>query len=138
MSTWPGGITAITLFVEDVEEAKRFYTNVFDLSVVFEDESSAVFQFGTTLINLLVSSQGSDLIGPAPVGGPDSPARAQFTLTVDDVDARAAELVTRGATLINGPMDRWWGIRTACFADPGGHLWELAAPLRQDSADSPA
>lgn len=133
MTTWPGGITAITLFVEDVAEAKRFYGNVFELPVVFEDENSAVFQFGTTLINLLVSTQGDELIGPAPVGGPDAHARAQFTLTVDDVDARAAELVARGVTLVNGPMDRWWGIRTACFADPAGHLWEIAAPLRQEA-----
>jgi uncharacterized glyoxalase superfamily protein PhnB len=42
------------------------------------------------------------------------------------VDATCAELIKRGAKLINGPMDRPWGIRTACFADPGGHIWEIA------------
>jgi catechol 2,3-dioxygenase-like lactoylglutathione lyase family enzyme len=129
MSTWPGAITAITLFIEDLDESKRFYTNVFELAPVFEDENSVVFQFGAALINLLVSSQGPELIGPAVVGGPDAPARAQFTLDVDDVDVRAAELVAKGVTLVNGPIDRWWGIRTACFADPAGHLWEIAAPL---------
>ena len=25
-----------------------------------------------------------------------------------------------------GPMDRPWGIRTASFRDPGGHIWEIA------------
>jgi predicted enzyme related to lactoylglutathione lyase len=34
----PGGIGAITLFVEDVGAAKRFYTEVFDLPVQFEDD----------------------------------------------------------------------------------------------------
>jgi uncharacterized glyoxalase superfamily protein PhnB len=24
-------------------------------------------------------------------------------------------------------MDRPWGIRTAAFRDPGGHIWEIAA-----------
>jgi uncharacterized glyoxalase superfamily protein PhnB len=28
--------------------------------------------------------------------------------------------------LLNGPMDRPWGIRTAAFADPAGHVWEIA------------
>jgi catechol 2,3-dioxygenase-like lactoylglutathione lyase family enzyme len=129
MSDWPGGITAITLFVEDLAEAKRFYGTVFELPMVFEDPNSAVFRFGSTLINLLISSEGTDLVGPAVVGGPDEGVRAQFTLEVEDVDARCAELISRGVSLINGPMDRSWGIRTACFADPGGHVWEIAAPL---------
>ena len=37
-----------------------------------------------------------------------------------------AELARRGVELINGPMDRPWGVRTACFADPAGHIWEIA------------
>ena len=44
---WPGGIAAITLFVDDLDEAKGFYRQVFELPVVFEDENSAVFKFGT-------------------------------------------------------------------------------------------
>ncbi len=31
MGTWPGGVNAITLFVEDLEAAKRFYRDVFDV-----------------------------------------------------------------------------------------------------------
>ena len=50
----------------------------------------------------------------------------QFTLEVEDVDAMCAELATRGVTLLNGPIDRPWGIRTASFMDPGGHIWEIA------------
>ena len=38
----------------------------------------------------------------------------------------AAELAGRGVKFLNGPMDRPWGIRTACFADPAGHIWEIA------------
>jgi lactoylglutathione lyase len=43
------------------------------------------------------------------------------------VDAMAAELTSRGVELLNGPMDRPWGIRTASFRDPGGHIWEIAS-----------
>ncbi len=37
-----------------------------------------------------------------------------------------AELDRRGVALLNGPVDRPWGVRTAAFADPSGHVWEIA------------
>jgi uncharacterized glyoxalase superfamily protein PhnB len=50
----------------------------------------------------------------------------QLTLEVDDVDAVCAQLAERGVTLLNGPLDRPWGVRTATFRDPAGHVWEIA------------
>ncbi|HVC81268.1 MAG TPA: VOC family protein [Chloroflexota bacterium] len=125
-SPWPKGISAITLFVEDVEVAKRFYQEVFGLPIVFEDENSAVFNFGHTLINLLKVTEAPELIEPAVVASREGGSRLVLTITVDDVDAMCAELATRGVELLNGPMDRPWGIRTASFRDPGGHIWEIA------------
>lgn len=122
-------ITAVTLFTEDLGRSKEFYTEVFGLPVHYEDPNSAVFLFGGTMINLLAIPAAHELIAPAPVGGPGAGARIQFTLGVDDVDTVCAELASRGVSLINGPMDRPWGIRTACFADPSGHVWEIAADL---------
>lgn len=52
--------------------------------------------------------------------------RSVFTIHVDDVDAMCAELTARGVELLNGPMNRPWGVRTASFVDPGGHIWEIA------------
>jgi lactoylglutathione lyase len=126
MSSWPGAIGAITLFVEDLDAAKQFYGEAFGLPVTYEDENSAVFKFENTLINLLKSTAAVELIDPAPVASYDSGARAQFTLGVDDVDAMCAKLTDRGVELLNGPIDRPWGIRTASFRDPGGHIWEIA------------
>jgi catechol 2,3-dioxygenase-like lactoylglutathione lyase family enzyme len=123
---WPGGIAAITLFVDDLVEAKRFYREVFDLPVAFEDDNSAVFTFGDTLVNLLKTSEAPGLVEPATVAAQDAGVRFQFTLGVDDVDAMCEELEGRGVDLLNGPMDRPWGIRTASFRDPGGHIWEIA------------
>ena len=125
-AAWPGGIAAITLFVEDLPEAKRFYSDVFRLPGHYEDDNSAVFEFGDTLVNLLQASEAPELVTPATVATPDAGVRFQFTLGVDDVDAVVAELKTRGVELLNGPMDRPWGIRTASFRDPGGHIWEIA------------
>jgi catechol 2,3-dioxygenase-like lactoylglutathione lyase family enzyme len=125
-AAWPGGIAAITLFVEDLAAAKRFYSDVFQLPVFFEDDNSTVFKFGDTLVNLLKVSEAPALVVPATVATPDAGVRFQFTLGVDDVDAMVDELKSRGVELLNGPMDRPWGIRTASFRDPGGHIWEVA------------
>jgi len=37
--------------------------------------------------------------------------------------------VAHGVTLLNGPVDRPWGRRTAAFADPSGNVWEVAQIL---------
>ena len=129
MAVWPGSISAITLFVDDLAATRSFYLEVFGLPVLFEDEDSAVFRFDNTMINLLKSSAAVSLIDPATVASPDSGSRLQLTLDVENVDATCAELTARGVELLNGPMDREWGIRTASFRDPGGHIWEIAQPL---------
>ncbi len=63
MSSWPRGIGAITLFVEDLEAAKRFYREVFGLPVMFADDNSAVFDFGNTIVHL---SNRRREVGPLP------------------------------------------------------------------------
>jgi catechol 2,3-dioxygenase-like lactoylglutathione lyase family enzyme len=124
--SWTAPITAITLFVGDVAAARTFYTEVFELPVHYEDEVSCVFDFGNTLVNLLLATEADELIEPAVVGADGSGARMQLTITVDDVDAVCRRLADHGVTLLNGPIDRPWGVRTACFADPAGHMWEIA------------
>jgi len=123
---WPGAIAAITLFVEDLEAAKRFYREVFGLPVAFEDDNSTVFMFGETMVNLLKASEAPGLVEPATVATHEAGVRFQFTLGVGDVDAMCEDLKERGVDLLNGPIDRPWGIRTASFRDPGGHIWEIA------------
>jgi catechol 2,3-dioxygenase-like lactoylglutathione lyase family enzyme len=125
---WPRGVQAITVFVEDLAECKRFYGEVFGMPVVNEDEESALYAFGEMFVNLLVVTAAPELIEPAPVGGADVGRRFQLTIPVDDIDALYAELAGRGVKFLNGPMDRPWGIRSAAFADPAGHVWELAQP----------
>jgi catechol 2,3-dioxygenase-like lactoylglutathione lyase family enzyme len=123
---WPKSVGPITLVVEDVAVAKEFYVRAFGLQVVYEDSESAVFKFGATLVNLLKATAAPELILPAIVAGPGAGARVVFTIPVDDVDAACADLAGRGVELLNGPMDRPWGIRAASFRDPDGHIWEIA------------
>ena len=122
-------VGAITLFVEDLQRAKSFYRDIFDLPVVWEDENSAVFKLDNTVINLLDVSAAPELIEPGAVAGPEAGSRFMLSIWVDDADAVCAELEKRGVTLLNGPIDREWGKRTASFTDPGGHIWEIAQDI---------
>jgi lactoylglutathione lyase len=124
--SWATAIFAVTLIVEDLPAAKEFYLRVFGLPVDYEDANSAVFKFGDILINLLKTSAASALVEPARIADPEAGSRCVFTIHVDDVDAMCTELTARGVELLNGPLDRSWGIRTASFIDPGGHIWEIA------------
>jgi lactoylglutathione lyase len=126
MSKWPAGVAAVTLFVEDLEEARDFYARVFDLELLFEDANSAAFRFGNTIVNLLKVEAAPELVDPAPVGTADAASRSVFTVEVDDVDAKCDQLKALGVELLNGPMDRPWGPRTASFRAPGGQIWEIA------------
>ena len=126
MGSWPGGIWAITLFVEDVAAARQFYRDVFGVPLLFEDDNSAVFKFDNTIVNLLATTAAPELVEPAAVAPREAGARLVLTIKVADVDGTCAELARRGVELLNGPLDRPWGIRTASFRDPGGHIWEIA------------
>ena len=125
MTTWAGPISAITLFAEDVAAAKAFYERVFGLPVVFQDDIGGL-QVRDHARQSAAGQRGSGADRACQGGVTDAGSRLQFTITVDDVDATCADLVARGVTLLNGPIDRPWGVRTACFSDPAGQHWEIA------------
>lgn len=129
MTTLPRSIGAITLFVTDVSRAKAWYEIVFRLPVMYEDDQSAAFRFDNVIINLLHIGEASNLVTPAPVADAGAGSGFQLTIWVDDVDAALADLTASGVTVLNGPIDRVWGQRTAAFADPDGHVWEIAQTI---------
>jgi catechol 2,3-dioxygenase-like lactoylglutathione lyase family enzyme len=129
MSPALASLGAITLFVEDPLRSKEFYAKVFDLSPIFEDGDAATFRFENTIVNLLRDSAAGELIEPAAVGRRDGGSRFQLTVWVGDADVACTDLAARGVELLNGPVDREWGVRTAAFADPDGHVWEVAQQL---------
>ena len=122
-------VGAITMFVEDRARSKAFYERVFGVSILNEDDVSIAFKFDNLIVNLLEASGAPELIEPAPVASAESGSRFQLTIWVDDTDTVCAELGSRGVELLNGPIDRDWGVRTAAFADPDGHVWEVAGKI---------
>ncbi len=122
-------VDVITLFVEDLDRAKVFYRDVFGLPVAYEDGNSAFFRFHNMGVNLLATGAAPELVEPAAVASREAGSRLVLTVGVDDVDAVCAELAAAGVALLNGPVNRPWGVRTASFTDPGGHIWEIAQDL---------
>ena len=122
-------VDAITMFIGDVQRSKSFYEQVFGGEAIYEDDDAVAFRFENLIVNLLKTDAARELIEPAAVGGADADSRFQLTIGVDDVDAACSELAAKGIELLNGPMDRDWGVRTASFRDPDGHIWEIAANL---------
>jgi lactoylglutathione lyase len=134
MSTSLKSVGAITLFVENPRRSQSFYEEVFELPVIWEDEDSAAFRFENTIVNLLRVPAARDLIDPGAVASREAGSRFQLTIWVDDADAVSAELAAHGVELLNGPLDREWGVRTASFTDPDGHIWEVAQKLPEADA----
>lgn len=127
MADWEKQIFAINLIVGDLERSKTFYREVFGLLPLHEAEDQALFRFTDMYVMLR-----HDPAHQAPAGDVHSLAQkgvGQFAIVVDDVDAVGAELAGHGVTLISGPADRDWGMRTITFADPGGYTWGIAQDL---------
>jgi len=130
MSVSLKSVGAITMFVEDPQRSKAFFQNVFDVSVIYEDSTSAAFGFENMVVNLVTMPSAQEMIDPGVVATRDSGSRFQLTIEVEDTDAACAQLAERGVVLLNGPMNRPWGMRTATFTDPDGHIWELAQEIK--------
>jgi lactoylglutathione lyase len=121
-------VGAITLFVEDPQRSKEFYARVFEVEEAFEDESSVAFEFDNLFLNLLQRGAAvNELLGPVPAT--EAGASFELTVWVEDADAVCADLVERGVSIVSGPLDRPWGMRTAAFLDPDGYVWEVAARI---------
>ncbi len=129
MSESLNNVGAITMFIEDTQRSKAFYEQVFGANAVYEDENAVAFNFENMVVNLLRVPAAHELIAPAPVGDSGAARRFQLTIWVQDTDGVCEQLAARGVELLNGPMDREWGLRTAAFTDPDGHIWEVAAKI---------
>ncbi len=126
----PATIEVVSMFVEDISEARAFYIQVFEAGIVFEDDVSCLLKFEGALVNLLQVSEAPELVEPMTATTAKVGAAVMLTVRVPDVDAVCAALREKGISLLNGPIDRPWGRRTAAFADPSGHVWEVAHELR--------
>ena len=128
-SLWSNGLFAVTIYADDLAVSRKFYGEILQMEEIFSNHDSVVYQMGSACLNVLMKENAPELVEPLPIAPSSAGSRSLLTVTVDDVDAAYAALMARGVVFLNGPLDRPWGMRTAAFADPSGHCWELAQKI---------
>ena len=127
-------ITLITLGVDDLQRAVRFYRDGLGLKTEgivgteFEHGAVAFFdlQAGLKLALWPRSSIAHDT--GIPLGRPNA---TDFTIGHNvsskvEVDAVMEQAKKAGAVVVKPAHDTFWGGYAVYFQDPDGHLWEVA------------
>jgi uncharacterized protein len=131
-------VDVITLAVEDLERALRFYRDGLGfesrgvIGTQWTDEESgahgavAVFKFDSGLLLSLYprSDLAKDAAIPAGPARPGEFSLGQLVQSRAEVDEVIAKAEAAGAA-VTTPRDRPWGIYSGYFRDLDGHLWEI-------------
>lgn len=121
-------LSMITLGVRDVARAAAFYEEGLGLPrMAFDSDSVAFFPLAGAWLGLYGREALAEDAGvPAGGSGFSGVALAHNLASREEVDATLAQAVAAGGTLIKAGQDVFWGGYSGYFADPDGHLWEVA------------
>ena len=127
-------ITLITLGVDDLEKSLAFYRD--GLGLASQGIVGSQFEYGAVAFFDLERALRLALWPRASIardaGIPQSGrSSTEFIIghnvnTRAQVDAVMAQAKNAGATIVQPARDTFWGGYAGCFADPDGHLWEIA------------
>ena len=120
-------VSLITLGVADLVRAKAFYTKLGFSASSLGGAEVVFLQAGPMGLCLFPrESLACDADVPVEGSGFRAIALAHNVREKDEVDAVIAEAVAAGAQVVKPAHDATWGGRSGYFADPDGHLWEIA------------
>ncbi|MBW6505411.1 MAG: VOC family protein [Rhodobacteraceae bacterium] len=134
----PQRVTLITLGVADLGRACAFYEG-WGWRVASAQEGIVFFQMlGAALALFGRTDLAADQGRPGATLGTGAVTLAQNFATRAEVDAAFAGALAAGATALKAPKEVFWGGYSGYFADPDGHVWELAMnpfwPLAEDGS----
>jgi hypothetical protein len=122
-------ISIVTLGVAEVGRSVRFYRDGLGFSThnYKEGEDFAMFKLEGSWLALYPREALAEDAQVSPGGSGFS----GFSLSHNEpspeaVDAAFAEALAVGATAVKRPEKVFWGGYSGYFADPDGHLWEVA------------
>lgn len=121
-------ISIITLGVSDLGRAVAFYRDGlgWPLSGASDDEIAFLKTGGVVLALYPREALAAD-VGADPEGEGFSGFTLAHNVTEKDrVASVLEEAAAAGATIVKEAQDVFWGGRSGYFADPDGHLWEVA------------
>jgi hypothetical protein len=121
-------ISIVTLGVEDLPRAIAFYRDGLALPMINDGEGIAFFQLQGLRLALY---RRRELADDAQVADPGPQPFSGITLAHNlrspgDVDALLAHAAAVGGRIVKPAQKVFWGGYSGYFADPDGHLWEVA------------
>lgn len=134
----PQRVTLITLGVDDLDRAKTFYAALGWVPAE-EQDGVAFYQINGLVLGLFGRAELAKDQGRAgAVLGTGAITLAQNFNDQAAVDTAYAEAIAAGATALKAPENVFWGGYSGYFADPDGHVWEVAHnpfwPLNEDGS----
>jgi len=135
----PQRVTLITLGVADLDRAKAFY-GALGWQVTREVPGAVVFYQINGMALGLFSREGLAHEQNRPVSdiGTGAMTLAQNMNSRDEVEEAYAKAIAAGATPLAKPAEMAWGGYSSYYADPDGHVWEIAHnpfwPLNPDGS----
>jgi uncharacterized glyoxalase superfamily protein PhnB len=135
----PQRVTLITLGVADLAAARAFYARLGWVEHGQSQPGIAFFQMhGAALALFWLADLAADQGRPAAVLGTGAVTLAQNFTTEAGVDAAFAAALAAGGTAVKAPEKVFWGGYSGYWADPDGHVWEVAMnpfwPLADDGS----
>jgi uncharacterized protein len=120
-------VTLITLTVADVAKATRFYENLDFVKSRESQEEVSFFRAGGIVLSLWNrKAQLEDANAGALWNGNGGIVVAQNVASEAEVDAVMGKAKAAGARILKSGTKTFWGGYNGYFADPDGHLWEIA------------
>lgn len=134
----PQRVTLITLGVADLAAARAFYARLGWVEHSGTD-GVAFFQMHGALLGLFgLAALAADQGRPGATLGTGAVTLAQNFATEAEVDAAYSRALAAGGTALKPPEKVFWGGYSGYWADPDGHVWELAMnpfwPLAADGS----
>ncbi|HHS89655.1 MAG TPA: VOC family protein [Rhodobacteraceae bacterium] len=122
----PQRVTLITLGVDDLDRSARFYADMGWASAK-RSEGIVFYQLNGLVLGLFGRAALADDQGrPEAELGTGAITLAQNFFTNEEVDAAYALAMKAGATPLKAPEKVFWGGYSGYYADPDGHVWEVA------------
>lgn len=120
-------ISLITLGVADVARARAFYERLGWQAAPNDGEEIVFFDLGGLALGLYGrEALAADAQVPAGGTGFSGVALAHNVRSPAQVDATLQAAADAGGTLVKAGEKVFWGGYSGYFADPDGHLWEVA------------
>ncbi len=135
----PQRITLLTLGVADLAASRAFYGRLGWVESQQSQEGVAFFQMhGAVLALFGLADLAADQGRPNAQLGTGAIALAQNFATEAEVDAAFQSALDAGGTTLKRPEKVFWGGYSGYWADPDGHVWEVAMnpfwPLAADGS----